>query len=436
MPFTRNNNGSLFSSTGTGIHFEGLNGGSAVNLSVGGPGSAANQFTNCTRGIAAMNNVATEIRFNVFNTIEFQGIQVHNPGPNPTVIQDNRIIEWGQGIVCNNMGESAIDIKRNRLDLFALNSVSGMLNDGIVVSNQGSTGGATTDIQLNVIRFPQVGIRIAKRPGAYLRQNVVVFDQDDATILGNGFDFRGIEVTRSAAAELRGNQCSRVTSSGPATQAMVGPLSGIRIADSDGSTVRYNTLSGFGNGIEVIGQMSGAELECNFLRRCWTGVDFQNASIGDQGSPVAHNGNTFDAIVGPYRLTGSVNSPGIEWYHSNSALTDPNPYNVVNFTDIGGVNADVCGGGVGAKMGNGPQVEPSTSLEISPNPSEGLVHITWNGFEAQAKVVVSDAFGKIVHSVTTNSPQIDLDLTNLRKGMYFIHLQDSRNPAVRKLVLN
>ena len=438
--FENIDNGSQFSSVGTAVHFEGLVIAPPVNLNAGGSGSAANEFTNCTRGIVAINNVSTQILFNVMSQIELQAIQVYNPGPNSTVIQDNRITEWGQGIVCTDMGQSSIDIKRNRLDLFALTSVAGMLNEGIIVTNQGSSGTAVTDIQLNVIRYPQVGIRVEKRPNAYLRQNRVVFDQDDATVLSNGFDFSGIVIARSPEAELRGNICNRVISAGPATASMVGPLAGIRISDSQYSTVRYNTLDGFGNGIEVINQMADAQLECNFLQRCWTGVDFQNATIGDQGSPAANNGNQFYSIVGPHRLTGTVNSPGIDWYFGNLAANDPNPYSVSNFTDVGGVNANVCSGGVSGKANPESSAgavasELSLDFAVFPNPSEGMVHLTWSGFGDQPTVRISDAYGRVVLSIIADSPQLDLALTELSKGMYFIHLDDGRNRATQKLIL-
>lgn len=440
--FENIDNGSLIPSIGTAIRFEGVTSGASVNLDAGGSGSAANYFSNCSRGIEAMDNVSALILFNVMDQIDFQAIQVTNAGPNSIVIEDNRITEWGQGIICKSMGQSSVTIKRNRLDLFNLTSVPSMLNEGIIVSNQSSAAFAPTVIELNVIRYPQVGIRVEKRPNSYLRQNRIVFDQNDATILGNGYDFSAIVVSRSAQSELRANICTRVISAGPASQAMVGPLTGIRISDSDYSILRYNTLDGFGNGIEVTNQMAGTELECNFLNRCWSGIDFQNATIGDQGSPAANNGNYFYNTAGPFRITGAVSSQSINWYYGSLAANDPNPYNVTNFTDVGGVNPNVCGGGVNGKtiqdvgQEGTPQPEPSQNFEVYPNPSNGMIHITLDGFADRAEVLVSDVFGKVVHRVTADKPQLEIDLTNLSKGMYFIHLDDGGDRITKKLILN
>lgn len=57
-------------------------------------------------------------------------------------------------------------------------------------------------------------------------------------------------------------------------------------------------------------------------------------------------------------------------------------------------------------------------LQLSPNPAKGIIHI--NGLEKGTEVNVFDMTGKHVRSVLTKDSCLDMDISNMKNGMYII----------------
>ena len=85
-----------------------------------------------------------------------------------------------------------------------------------------------------------------------------------------------------------------------------------------------------------------------------------------------------------------------------------------------------------------PEVMPELEcqVEVFPNPSQGKIQIRWDGFDGTPIVTVTDFFGKTLREINTSSSEIELDLSDLSKGMYFIHLDDGGSHMTKKLILN
>jgi hypothetical protein len=81
-------------------------------------------------------------------------------------------------------------------------------------------------------------------------------------------------------------------------------------------------------------------------------------------------------------------------------------------------------------------VRESVTLQaqISPNPTKSNLNITLDNDNQLTKVVVSDMLGRSVLTGQFMGNQADVNVSNLAKGMYFIHLQSAGKSVTEKFV--
>jgi len=73
------------------------------------------------------------------------------------------------------------------------------------------------------------------------------------------------------------------------------------------------------------------------------------------------------------------------------------------------------------------------SFEVYPNPSNGIVTI--NSSNAISKITIINVLGEIVESVTADSKQVVLDMTDLKSNIYFLQITDVKNQtSIKKIV--
>lgn len=72
---------------------------------------------------------------------------------------------------------------------------------------------------------------------------------------------------------------------------------------------------------------------------------------------------------------------------------------------------------------------------IYPNPASGSVSILLNTTVTSSEIVIVDVLGKIVQTKTINSNQSDLDISNLKSGIYFITINNEGMKTTKKLVI-
>jgi hypothetical protein len=79
----------------------------------------------------------------------------------------------------------------------------------------------------------------------------------------------------------------------------------------------------------------------------------------------------------------------------------------------------------------------NNSLTVAPNPSTGNVNVSFsnNTFEA-ASVSVVNVIGQEVYATKTNASSINLNLSELEKGVYFVRVQSAQGTTTKRLVLN
>ena len=79
------------------------------------------------------------------------------------------------------------------------------------------------------------------------------------------------------------------------------------------------------------------------------------------------------------------------------------------------------------------------SLSVIPNPSTGLFLVQLNSKDANAfiqNISIFDLEGRIVYANAVNSISVNIDLSNLSKGLYFIKANDQSNSFNQKIILN
>jgi hypothetical protein len=80
-------------------------------------------------------------------------------------------------------------------------------------------------------------------------------------------------------------------------------------------------------------------------------------------------------------------------------------------------------------------------LQVYPNPTSGLLHISIDGATfSQAQVKVIDVVGKVVYvqdeTNISGTYNTTIDLTTLPKGLYFVSVNGGDKSVSRKVFLN
>ncbi len=75
----------------------------------------------------------------------------------------------------------------------------------------------------------------------------------------------------------------------------------------------------------------------------------------------------------------------------------------------------------------------SGSFEVYPNPSNGIV--TVNSSNVISKITIINVLGEVVKSITVDSKQVIVDLTDLKSNVYFLQITDAKNQtSIKKIV--
>ena len=80
------------------------------------------------------------------------------------------------------------------------------------------------------------------------------------------------------------------------------------------------------------------------------------------------------------------------------------------------------------------ELYPSISIQISPNPATTEVTINFGKAE-RYDVLLCNTLGEILFQTTTNTEQMEIDVRDFSKGIYFVSVRDEKNNlVVRKIV--
>lgn len=79
--------------------------------------------------------------------------------------------------------------------------------------------------------------------------------------------------------------------------------------------------------------------------------------------------------------------------------------------------------------------EAQIAFEVVPNPTEGLVKLTFVRAQLGATVNVLDISGRLLLSQNVNGLTLDLDLSSFSSGTYLVQLQDEKGSSVKRVVV-
>src|SRR5690554_624836 len=80
------------------------------------------------------------------------------------------------------------------------------------------------------------------------------------------------------------------------------------------------------------------------------------------------------------------------------------------------------------------QNELNKHLKVYPNPTENIVHVSWEGAELIEKIVVYDAIGRAVIKLTDVNDKTEmLDFTSFETGVYIVRIETASNTISRKI---
>ncbi len=187
-------------------------------------------------------------------------------------------------------------------------------------------------------------------------------------------------------------------------------IGGVLDVEIDGASVLTGAYSSTPTGGPV---WNTFEFECDYSTGTWE---------------VFVNGNSQGTFVNPDPVA-SVNiypGAGVEYYLDNvewGALKDDacrsttRTEAVVTVEDCSNIN----------ELSNG-------NLDIYPNPNNGL--FTISNSEDIVEVTITDVHGKIVQSINEiNLNKIDVDLTNLERGMYMVNIETSNGTVIESVIV-
>jgi hypothetical protein len=81
------------------------------------------------------------------------------------------------------------------------------------------------------------------------------------------------------------------------------------------------------------------------------------------------------------------------------------------------------------------EVNVNNSLTIYPNPSKGLFTVASKGNASIAAIQAIDVMGKTVYTKTTQSNSVEVDLTQMNKGLYMVIIKDENGNEFSSKVL-
>ena len=75
-----------------------------------------------------------------------------------------------------------------------------------------------------------------------------------------------------------------------------------------------------------------------------------------------------------------------------------------------------------------------SNLTIFPNPSQGILNLTWEGKNDKTKITILDVTGKIIYSKTTTDNEVTLSLEEVANGLYHIQISNTTQSSIFKWI--
>lgn len=82
------------------------------------------------------------------------------------------------------------------------------------------------------------------------------------------------------------------------------------------------------------------------------------------------------------------------------------------------------------------QIEELIDFNVSPNPAADFIRVNWSGEQEIVALNIVNSAGQKVQQFTYPDNNIQIDMSSLSPGIYFVHIFNENNSVVRKVVKN
>ena len=197
----------------------------------------------------------------------------------------------------------------------------------------------------------------------------------------------------------------------------------------------------------------------NGLPGVWTTISFKTApacypltgvtisGITQTGASFSWNADT-DATWYEYFVTGNAAPPapplaGSGTYKTNYVSTSLSPGSTYFFHVRKRCNNTLLSSWITEQFTTLNVISDIDELKeqlfsISPNPTTGRIAITMSKERSsrEAQIIVTDIFGKLIQSLSTDREVISVDLGDQASGMYFVRMTTGDRTQVKQVILN
>jgi len=176
-----------------------------------------------------------------------------------------------------------------------------------------------------------------------------------------------------------------------------------------------------------------------------SGYDYVKIEIKPEGA------STWTALAGKYTKTGTDNQPYYDgfstWINEEVDLTDYAGQSIKlrfrlhsdeGYTEDGYYFDDLKIEALDVSIGIGESVLISNTITITPNPASENIKVTFKrNTTADALLVITDLQGRMINVMETGgNTQLDMDVSKMPDGIYFLRLIEDHATIVKKLIIN
>jgi hypothetical protein len=299
-----------------------------------------NRFQNCRTGVYAENRAMCNTVGNIFegagSTNGTTGITYLNcTGADTLFAEFNRLNEMSSV----NISYSQVHGARAKINSNLINTSGTVTSTSGILMSLNHTGFVAADITNNTVnRCVPTGIYLtdvfssSASPSPYVYRNDVDQSYNITSVLRYGIRLENVDYGRVYE--------NTVTRTGTApTSSNPDRSRGISVANTDNMDIRSNGAKNYGTGYYFDGALGGSgtrKITCNTADANYHQMFFNSvSSLGTQGATNYATGNTYNAVVGPNDMAGSL-ALGINWYR----VTGGTPF-VNTFSNGIGLNLNV-----------------------------------------------------------------------------------------------
>ncbi len=190
-------------------------------------------------------------------------------------------------------------------------------------------------------------------------------------------------------------------------------------------------------GTEPNGDFEGTVFYCNTFEECYNGLEFDDATLSNQGDATHGAGNQWISCTNyNYEITNPVSS-NTNYYYRN--VTSENPSISPGYNNANSDWDHVTSGGIVSNCSvlnktDGANSKPVFSdLKIFPNPSNGQFTVS-SSDNPITQIEVFSMNGKLIYMSKCGKLEHTIKMGNMPSGVYFIKVSRSDNTEVHKVI--